>query len=162
MPLEIERKFLVKTDTTAWRQNGELLAQGYLSTAKERTVRVRVRGERGFLTIKGASRGAVRTEFEYEIPHAHAMHMLEKLCLSPLIKKTRYHVRVDEHLWEIDDFHGVNAGLVLAEIELQQEDETFLKPHWVGEEVTHDARYFNSRLIQCPYTTWPQEADTNV
>lgn len=154
MATEIERKFLVIG--TAWRDPaaGTVIRQGYLSTVKERSVRVRVVGEKGFLTVKGLSVGAARAEFEYEIPAAEAGEMLDGLCERPLIEKTRYVVPFAGHSWEIDEFAGVNAGLVVAEIELADEDEAFKRPPWLGDEVTEDARYFNVNLIAHPYETW--------
>lgn len=151
---EIERKFLVCGD--AWRAEavGAPYRQGFLSTDPERTVRVRIAGLRGSLTVKGKTVGARRTEYEYEIPVADARHMLDTLCKRPLIEKTRYTLVLGRHTWEIDVFEGENAGLVVAEIELQAEDEQFAHPEWLGAEVTHDMRYFNSNLVQNPYNTW--------
>ncbi len=154
MATEIERKFLVEGE--AWRHGaeGKRYRQGYLSTDKVRTVRVRTIGDAGFLTIKGATRGFSRLEFEYSIPGEDAESMLKTLCFEPIIDKTRYRVRVGEHVWEVDEFHGVNAGLILAEIELGSEDEAFERPDWLGAEVSDDARYFNSNLVEHPYSTW--------
>lgn len=151
---EIERKFLVTGD--GWRERAEGLSyrQGFLSTEPERTVRVRVAGKRGTLTIKGISIGPRRTELEYEIPLADAEHMLDTLCIRPLIEKTRHTLKLGTHSWEVDVFEGDNAGLVVAEIELQNEDEAFDRPSWLGEEVTHDPRYFNSNLVAHPYRAW--------
>lgn len=154
MAQEIERKFLVRG--TAWRDlaSGVLYRQGYLSTSEDRSVRVRVAGEKAHLTIKGRSRGAIRTEFEYEVPWADAQLMLDELCERPLIEKTRYRVTIGGLVWEIDEFAGDNAGLVVAEVELADEDQAFAKPDWVGEEVTHDPRYFNTNLVANPYSSW--------
>lgn len=154
MGKEIERKFLVQSQ--AWRAGaaGTLYRQGYLSTHKERTVRVRVVGNQGYLTIKGETRGATRDEFEYSIPIADANAMLDSLCEKPIIEKTRWTLRNAAHLWEIDEFHGANEGLVVAEVELASEDEPFARPAWLGEEVTGDKRYFNSHLVAHPFTTW--------
>ena len=151
---EIERKFLVEGD--AWRETAEgtRVRQGFLSTEAERTVRVRVAGRRGTITVKGKNVGARRAEFEYEIPAAEAERMLDTLCKRPLIEKVRYTLAVSSHTWEIDVFEGENAGLVVAEIELGSEDEAFEKPEWVGEEVTDDPRYFNSNLVANPYRHW--------
>ena len=151
---EIERKFLVTGD--AWRRHatGVRIRQGFLSTEPERTVRVRVAAERATLTIKGLSVGARRTELEYEIPLADGQHMLDTLCKRPLIEKTRFAMKLGTHTWEVDVFEGDNAGLVLAEIELQSEDEAFDRPDWLGGEVTHDPRYFNSNLVAHPYRSW--------
>ena len=152
MPTEIERKFLVTG--TEWRQGDSIrLCQGYLSRAKERTVRVRLAGEKAFLTIKGISKGASRAEFEYEIPVVDAEQLL-KLCDGPLIEKVRHVVVYKGLKWEVDEFFGENAGLVVAEVELEREDQPLEKPDWVGQEVTHDPRYFNSSLATNPYRTW--------
>ncbi|HVK56984.1 MAG TPA: CYTH domain-containing protein [Burkholderiales bacterium] len=152
MPTEIERKFLVTG--TEWRQGDSIrLCQGYLSRAKERTVRVRLAGEKAFLTIKGISKGASRAEFEYEIPVVDAEQLL-KLCDGPLIEKVRHVVVYKGLKWEVDEFFGENAGLVVAEVELEREDQPLEKPDWVGQEVTHDLRYFNSSLATNPYRTW--------
>lgn len=154
MVQEIERKFLVTSDH--WRQNaaGIRVRQGFLSTKPSRTVRVRVAGDRGTLTIKGKTVGATRDEFEYDIPCEQAEQLLDTLCLRPLIEKVRYLVREGAHTWEVDVFEGENAGLVVAEIELQREDEVFERPGWLGREVTDDPRYFNANLVRNPYRTW--------
>lgn len=153
MGKEIERKFLVTGQ--AWRDlaTGILFRQGYLSAVKERVVRVRTMGETAALTIKGITVGATRLEFEYPIPLDEARELLE-LCEQPLIEKTRYKITADGLLWEVDEFHGVNEGLVVAECELTSEDQAFTRPDWVGEEVTADPRYFNSNLIANPFTSW--------
>ena len=154
MAEEIERKFLVRSD--AWRRaaTGTVFRQGYLSTVKERTVRVRVAGDRGLLTIKGITVGATRTEFEYPIPAADAEQMLDELCEQPVIEKSRYLVEHDGLTWEVDEFAGVNAGLIVAEVELASADREIDLPDWVGEEVTDDARYYNANLIAKPYSEW--------
>jgi CYTH domain-containing protein len=154
MGVEIERKFLVVGDD--WRSLAEGIEyrQGYLSTVKERTVRVRTVGDRGFLTIKGITTGATRAEFEYEIPKLDADQMIDELCERPIIHKTRYRIPYQGHVWEVDEFHGDNEGLILAEIELDDEDETFELPPWIGEEVTGDPRYFNANLVAHPYSMW--------
>lgn len=151
---EIERKFLVTGD--GWREAGAGVRyrQGFLSTDPERTVRVRIAGDKGSLTIKGRTHGARRAEFEYEIPTADAQQMLDTLCKRPLIEKVRHTVTSGTHTWEIDVFEGDNRGLVIAELELESEDEHFEKPDWVGTEVTEDPRYFNSNLVERPFTTW--------
>ena len=140
MSKEIERKFLVNGN--AWRTlaQGVLYRQGYLSSAKERTVRVRTAGEKGFLTVKGITNGVTRSEFEYEIPFADADKMLSGLAEKPLI--------------EIDEFLGENAGLIVAEIELPDEDAPFGRPDWLGREVSNDPRYFNSNLVRHPFSQW--------
>jgi len=154
MPKEIERKFLVVGDD--WRALGEgvLYRQGYLSTVKERTVRVRTVGEKGFLTIKGVSVGATRSEFECPIPVADAKQMLDELCEQPIIEKARTRIPLGGVTWEVDEFFGVNRRLIVAEVELQSEDQRFDKPAWIGAEVTDDPRYFNANLIAHPFSTW--------
>ena len=153
MGLEIERKFLVRNDS--WRTvEGIPFRQGYLNSNLHRVVRVRTMGEQAVLTVKGLNTGAVRHEFEYEIPVDDANDILDNLCERPLIEKMRYKVEFAGHTWEIDEFAGDNAGLVVAELELQAVDEPFEKPDWLGEEVTDDPRYFNSNLVSRPYTTW--------
>ena len=154
MGQEIERKFLVKGE--AWRAlaRGVAFRQGYLSTTQQRTVRVRIAGETGYLTIKGPSIGASRSEFEYKIPLADAEAMLDDLCERPLIEKTRFAIPVDDVVWEVDEFEGENKGLIVAEVELSAEDQAVDLPDWVGEEVTGDSRYFNSNLIAKPYKDW--------
>jgi adenylate cyclase len=152
MAKEIERKFLVKNG--AWRQEkGTKYRQGYLNSAKERIVRVRTIKNKAYLTIKGITVGASRMEFEYEIPRKDADGLLD-ICEKPLIEKIRYKVKEGGFIWEIDEFFGENQGLIVAEVELESEDQNFPKPDWVGEEVTGDPRYFNSNLIQNPYTKW--------
>lgn len=154
MAIEIERKFLVCG--TDWRAGpSTLFRQGYLNRDKQRTVRVRIAGDRAYLTIKGISSGAACAEFEYEIPLADAEQLLS-LCDGPLIEKTRYVVPHAGMLWEVDEFHGANSGLIVAEIELQAAAQQFDKPAWVGREVTGDKRYFNSSLAVAPYTTWAE------
>jgi CYTH domain-containing protein len=151
---EIERKFLITGD--AWRGVGTstVFRQGYLSTVKERTVRVRAAGDQGSITIKGITIGATRTEFEYPIPLADADAMLDELCERPIIEKTRHVVEVDGTTWEIDEFAGVNEGLIVAEVELDSVDQEFTRPEWAGDEVTDDPRYFNANLISHPYSEW--------
>ena len=156
MGIEIERKFLVTGD--AWKLAPAVpYAQGYLNRDKQRTVRVRVVEGQAWLTIKGVSAGATRAEFEYAIPVADAEQLLA-LCDGPLVRKLRRVVVHEGSTWEIDEFQGDNAGLVVAEIELRSEDEAFAAPAWLGEEVTHDARYFNSSLATAPYSTWREPA----
>jgi CYTH domain-containing protein len=152
MAKEIERKFLVKEGT--WRnEKGTEYRQGYLNSAKERIVRVRTIDDKGYLTIKGITVGASRTEFEYQIPRQDADQLLD-LCEKPLIEKIRYQVVEGDFVWEIDEFLEENKGLIVAEVELESEDQEFPKPDWVGKEVTGDPRYFNSNLIKNPYTMW--------
>lgn len=155
MAKEIERKFLVNGD--AWRaraQAGVPYVQGYLCEPNTASVRVRIEGQVARLNIKGATLGISRHEYEYEIPRADADEMLRTLCTGPLIEKTRYHVEHGNHVWEIDVFAGDNAGLIVAEIELDREDEIFEKPEWLGSEVSHDARYYNVMLAKNPYKNW--------
>lgn len=151
MAQEIERKFLVAGDYRDAAQSSERITQGYLSSVPERTVRVRICGEQGFLTIKGRSSasGASRYEWEHAIPLAEARELLA-LCEPGLIDKTRHLVPCGEHVFEVDEFHGRHAGLVIAEIELAAEDEAFERPHWLGQEVTGDPRYYNSQLMRHP------------
>jgi adenylate cyclase len=151
---EIERKFLVRGD--AWREGaaGTTYRQGYLSTVKERTVRVRTVGDRGYLTIKGITVGATRSEYEYDIPVEDAQQMLDELCERPLIEKTRFVIAAAGHDWEVDEFAGENAGLIVAEVELASEDEDVALPPWAGEEVTGDPRYYNANLIAHPFSRW--------
>jgi CYTH domain-containing protein len=157
MGIEIERKFLLKGD--GWRGLGQptLMRQGYLAADPVRTVRVRIEGERAVLTIKGKSTGASRGEWEYEIPVADAAELLDGLCEQPLVEKTRHRIEHAGHTWEVDEFEGENAGLVVAEIELGSEDEAFEKPDWIGQEVTGEKRYYNSSLIRLPYAKWKEQ-----
>jgi adenylate cyclase len=155
MAQEIERKFLVKDDS--WRATaggGKPYLQGYLCTDRERVVRVRVKDGCGFLTIKGLREGISAAEYEYPIPAADAEEMLQKLCLRPLIEKLRYEVSYGGLLWEIDEFRGENAGLVVAEVELSSEEQKIILPPWVGGEVSHDKRYANASLVQSPFRVW--------
>ncbi len=155
MAREIERKFLLEND--AWRSDasaGVRMRQGYLTQNGPCSVRVRVSGEKAYLNIKSASLGISRLEFDYPIPLADALHLLEALCVGAPIDKTRYHVMHAGHLWEIDVFEGDNAGLVVAEIELQDPEEPFALPEWAGEEVSFDPRYYNVSLATSPYKTW--------
>ena len=154
MGVEIERKFLLQGD--AWRGLGQavLLRQGYLSSARERVVRVRIEGEQAMLTIKGANVGATRGEWEYPIPLDDAVELLDGLCEQPLIEKVRHRIEHAGMVWEVDEFLGANAGLVVAEIELASEDQPFEKPDWIGAEVSGDARYYNANLIRHPFSQW--------
>jgi adenylate cyclase len=154
MAHEIERKYLV--DTSRWipRDPGEHLVQGYLSAHPERVVRVRVAGASAKLTIKGKTTGITRVELEYDIPLADAKLMLDTLCQRPLIDKHRHREVVGGRTWEIDVFHGDNDGLVLAEVELEREDDAIELPPWAGAEVSHDPRYYNANLLRAPFTTW--------
>lgn len=152
MAIEIERKFLVTG--TPWRQApGVRISQGYLNRDKARTVRVRIAGPKAYLTIKGASRGASRLEFEYEVPLADAEQLL-RLCDGPVVDKIRHTLEHKGFIWEIDVFLKENHGLIIAEIELPAEDQPFERPPWVGREVTDDPRYFNANLAVHPYRDW--------
>jgi adenylate cyclase len=154
MPKEIERKFLLKNDN--WKSeitSRKIIKQGYLNTQKERTVRVRIFGKKGFLTIKGETVGMTRLEFEYEIPVQEAKELLQ-LCENPLIEKERFIVSRGKLKWEIDIFEGENAGLRIAEVELEDESQDVEIPDWIGEEVTFDQRYFNSSLVKLPFSSW--------
>ncbi len=156
--LEIERKFLLKGD--AWRicaHHCERLRQGYLNNETYCSVRVRTTDDRAWLNIKGVTIGVQRQEFEYEIPLEDGHEMLNTLSKKPIIEKVRYFVEAGQHLWEIDEFEGDNQGLIVAEIELKHPEEEFEKPDWIGEEVTHDVRYYNTSLSQHPYKNWDKK-----
>jgi len=154
MAIEIERKFLVKNDD--WRKlgKGELYRQGYLSTDNERTVRVRTIGKKSFLTIKGITQNIRREEFEFEISFEDAKRMLDLLCLRPIIEKTRHKIYDKDLVWEIDEFHGENEGLIIAEVELNDDHQPIIIPDWIGEEVSNDPAYFNANLVKHPYSKW--------
>lgn len=154
MAIEIERKFLVNGN--GWRSLavGFLYRQGYIAKNPERTVRVRVVENTGYLTIKGLSIGLSRAEFEYIIPVEEAEQMLQDLCDRPLIEKTRYKINVGDLLWEVDEFEGENKGLILAEVELTDENQTIELPNWIGKEVSGDPRYYNSYLTKHPFSHW--------
>ena len=154
MATEIERKFLVTDDSWKVGSSRELYRQGYLSAEKGRTVRIRVMGAAAFLTIKGQTRGLSRAEYEYPIPVADAMEMLECLCLKPLIEKYRYCIEHAGLVWEVDEFLAENQGLVLAEVELREEGQSIVPPPWVGKEVSQDPRYYNANLVRHPYSKW--------
>ncbi len=154
MGQEIERKFLVNANTYRTLATGTHYKQGYLNSQKERVVRVRTIDQSGFITVKGITKGATRLEYEYEIPAKDADELLEQLCEQPIIDKHRYKVPMGDFVWEIDEFHGENDGLTVAEVELLSEDQEFPKPDWIGEEVTGDPRYYNSNLIANPFTKW--------
>ncbi|TND08626.1 MAG: adenylate cyclase [Bacteroidetes bacterium] len=155
MGIEIERKFLVKDES--WKQAlsepGKPYRQGYMLSDNRRTVRVRTAGDKGFITIKGKGKGLRRPEFEYEIPLEDAKELLA-LCDETIIVKKRHLVQHEAHTWEVDVFEGDNAGLIVAEIELSHEDETFAVPDWAGEEVTFDGRYSNASLSRRPWSKW--------
>lgn len=155
MPQEIERKFLVTGEYKSKASEQSRIVQGYISSARGRTVRVRIRDGKGYLTIKGASNasGVSRYEWEKELPLAEAEELM-KLCEPGVIDKTRYLVQSGRHTFEVDEFYGENDGLVVAEVELTSEDEAFEKPDFVGREVTGDIRYYNSQLMKHPYKDW--------
>jgi len=162
MGTEIERKYLVKG--TEWRSHieklqkkfpdiGKKYCQGYIPTSNETTVRLRTVGEQGYLTIKSKTTGYTRSEFEYPIPIEDAQQMLNDLCSKPLIKKIRYKINHSNLIWEVDEFFGENEGLIIAEVELENEDQQIDIPHWIDREV-NDKKYFNSSLIKHPYSQW--------
>jgi adenylate cyclase len=159
MKIEIERKFLLKDDNWRPGATGILYRQGYLSTDPQRTVRVRLGGDTALLAIKGGGDGLARPEFEYPLPVEEAALLLDSLCLHPLVEKIRYLVPFAGLTWEIDEFLGANAGLLLAEVELEQPDQPVELPPWIGPEVTGDPRYYNAWLVRHPYTTWPREKE---
>ncbi|HRD48929.1 MAG: CYTH domain-containing protein [Candidatus Competibacter sp.] len=155
MSTEIEHKFLVLDDR--WRQQVERSArmrQGYLTSDARCSVRVRIADGQGFLNLKSGTLGIQRSEYEYPIPLADAEEILDTLCEKPLLEKIRHFVHFGAHLWEIDEFAGDNRGLIVAEIELSHPDEPFARPGWLGEDVSHDIRYYNSQLARHPYTAW--------
>ena len=154
MALEIERKYLIDLEKIGILENGIRIKQGYLSTDKNAVVRVRIKNDKSYLTIKGSNCGIARLEFEYEIPLDEANEMIEKLCQKPVIDKTRYIINHENHTWEVDVFYGDNDGLVVAEVELSSEDEAINLPLWIKEEVSHDDRYYNSNLMKHPYKDW--------
>ncbi len=160
MPREIERKFLVRGD--GWRRHvvrSLPIVQGYLTRmgfpdCTRSSVRVRISGERAWLNIKRAEIGVSRLEFQYPVPVNEAREMLDALAMGALIEKIRHEVPVGNHVWEVDVFEGENAGLIVAEIELAHEDEPFERPEWIGEEVSHDPRYYNTSLVEHPFSRW--------
>lgn len=155
MANEIERKFLVRGEFKNLASKETRIVQGYLSSIPERTVRVRIKGDKGFITIKGIGNtsGATRYEWEKEIPTDEVEELL-KICEPGVIDKTRYLVKVGNHTFEVDEFYGENQGLTVAEIELSSESEDFVKPEWLGDEVTGDTKYYNSMLMKNPFTKW--------
>ena len=155
MALEIERKFLICSDE--WRTqvtHRELLRQGYLSSGSQCSIRARVAGEQAWLNLKARRSGMTRLEFEYPIPVADANEILDELAQGPILEKYRHLIPAGEYVWEVDEFLGANAGLIVAEIELPSETAQFERPSWLGEEVTEDERYYNFNLAQKPYTEW--------
>lgn len=154
MPKEIERKFLVKDSSWKTLAEPEYYKQGYLSYGKGNTVRVRIAGRKAFLTVKSSTVGISRSEFEYNIPLEEAKQILEEICEKPLIEKHRTKIEYKGMVWEVDEFLSENKGLVIAEIELESEDQQFELPPWIGKEVSGDKRYYNSYLIKNPFCTW--------
>lgn len=154
MAVEIERKYLIDLEKIGKLENGNRIKQGYITTNKNAVVRVRIKNKKAYLTIKSSNTGVSRLEFEYEIPFDEANEMLDKLCEKPLIDKIRYIIKHDKHIWEIDIFYGDNEGLVVAEVEIEDENEVVTLPLWIKEEVTMDNRYFNSNLMNHPYKDW--------
>jgi adenylate cyclase len=155
MPTEIERKFLVSDD--AWRaaaSRRELFRQGYLANTRLCSIRVRLADHRAWLGLKGNVRGPVRAEYEYPVPPSEADEILDRLCVDGLVEKYRHWVPFAGHEWEVDEFLGANAGLVIAELELEHEDEAFERPRWLGAEITEDVRSYNSSLARLPYSAW--------
>jgi CYTH domain-containing protein len=162
MGTEIERKFLVRGD--AWREGAAAkpIRQGYLHATKDISIRVRRTGEQAYLTVKGSQVGATRAEYEYEIPVDDAEDMLDTLCQRPLIEKVRHTLVHRGATWEVDVFEGENAGLIVAEVELDSEDQDVALPQWIGPEVTHDPRYLNVNLAKNPYSRWSFTAAGDV
>ena len=168
MPQEIERKFLVTSDSWRTAATGEPYCQGYIATtAPGQSVRVRIAGDTAYLTIKGPTQGLSRAEFEYEIPLSDAKEMLETLCDRPFIEKIRYRLPIGSVVWEIDEFKGENAGLIVAEVELKEENQTFERPDWLGKEVSGETKYYNASLVSYPYANWrdvslPKDSQTKT
>ncbi|MDO8653004.1 MAG: CYTH domain-containing protein [Undibacterium sp.] len=157
MGTEIERKFLVTGEDWKERGQGARLRQGYICSDPGRIVRVRIEGERAMLTLKGKTVGISRGEWEYPIPVEDAQELLDGLCEKPLIDKIRYRVPFGGFIWEVDEFFGENAGLVVAEIELESETQEFVKPDWIGQEVSEDRRYANANLFKHPFQRWTKQ-----
>lgn len=156
MGKEIERKFLVTGNQYKTLARGMKVEQGFLSIDIEHSVRIRLLEGKGFITIKGATQGMSRSEFEYEIPAPDARIMLDEMCIRPIIQKTRYRLSYEGFIWEVDEFSGENQGLVIAEIELRQEGQSFPIPPWVGQEVTSDFRFYNVNLVRDPFKNWEE------
>lgn len=160
MAYEIERKFLLANEEWRGLAPGLEYRQGYLCCDKERAVRVRMAGNQAWLTVKGGNKGTRRSEFEYPIALDDAKEMLVTLCLPGIIEKIRHTIPWQGLVWEVDEFLGANLGLIVAEIELEHEDQEFARPHWIGAEVTNDPRYLNAMLAIKPYASWPARADS--
>lgn len=154
MAKEIERKFLINRNQLGFLENGTSIKQGYISTQDKTSVRVRISGEKAYLTLKGETMGVTRSEFEYEIPVIDAEQIITELCGGRVVQKTRYLVTHCNHTWEVDIFHGDNDGLVIAEIELESEEERFEIPDWVTSEVSGEPKYYNSSLLDNPFKNW--------
>lgn len=157
MAKEIERKFLVDQTKLPILKNPHVIKQGYIPTKETATVRIRISNEKAFLTLKGKATGLTRSEFEYFVPLDDAEKMLQELCSSPLIEKKRYLIPYKGHIWELDIFEGDNEGLIVAEIELDNENEVFERPQWITKEVSFDPRYRNANLTTFPYTMWNEK-----
>jgi CYTH domain-containing protein len=154
MSKEIERKFLVMDDSYKGNIVPIHIIQGFISTEKDKVVRVRIAGSRAFLTLKNDGGGITRNEFDYEIPYSDAVEIMEQMCGNDTLEKNRYIINYEGHTWEVDEFMGHNKGLVMAELELKSENEAFIKPLWLGKEVTSDVRYLNANLVRYPYKKW--------
>lgn len=157
MAKEIERKFLIDASKLNIPSEGKEIKQAYIATADNCVVRIRVQDNCAMLTLKGENKGISRSEFEYEIPVSEANEMIAELCTGSVIEKTRYLIRHEDHMWELDVFYGDNEGLVVAEIELKSEEEKFSIPTWVSKEVSGDPKYYNSSLLENPFNSWPSE-----
>ncbi len=155
MGIEIERKFLVKTDAWRLQATGTPYCQGYVAKTTGANVRIRIAGNQGFLTLKGKAQNLTRPEFEYSIPVDDAREMLDLWCRPHVVEKVRYRIPVGEFVWEVDEFTGLNEGLILAEVELDDPNQTVPIPDWVGDEVSDQAQYYNSSLATYPYSAWP-------
>ncbi|MGD1854821.1 MAG: CYTH domain-containing protein [Leptolyngbyaceae cyanobacterium] len=156
MAKEIERKFLLKDDSWRSLAEGCYYCQGYIPTQGKQTVRARIAGDQGYLTLKGPAKGISRSEFEYKIPIADAQSILNELCVQPLIEKYRYRISYGDVVWEVDEFLGDNQGLILAEVELTHAEQVIQLPAWIDQEVTGDPRYYNSNLVRYPFKHWPE------
>ncbi len=161
MAKEIEKKFLVTDDSWQHLASGMLYRQGYIFSDDNRSVRVRIADNKGILTIKGAAKGISRNEWEYSIPLQDAQEMLEEVCEKPIIVKRRYRIQTAECTWEVDQFEAENQGLVIAEVELQHEDQPLDLPSWIGREVTGIPRYYNASLRTYPYSQWRRDEQEN-
>lgn len=154
MGIEIERKFLVNEQLLPKLQNGIKIEQGYISSNENGVVRVRIKDNQGYLTIKSLTKSITRSEYEYEIPLEDAKEILENICIESRISKTRYIIPHSSLIWELDIFHGQNSGLIIAEVELKEENQIIDLPNWVEKEVSYEEKYFNSNLINMPFCKW--------